>query len=195
MELRIVIPRHGGMQNYERMKFLFEMITKHVKPITGVALEIGCAECGSTVYLAKACIRKKITRIFAIDTFNGTPGVPQRYDCYELARRTLTKHHLLRHVELIRANSSEYPWREGIDVLHIDADHSFDAVQRDIRKYSPFVSVGGIVILDDYDASHQGVRKATDDFINDNEAFEIIGINYQGDEGGSICLQRRVQTS
>jgi len=84
-----------------------------------------------------------------------------------------------------------YNWRKQIDVLHLDADHSYEAVVQDIKKYAPFITDGGIIIYDDYDNTHPGVRKAVHEFVLIREDFEIIGVHYEGLEHGSICLRKR----
>lgn len=40
-------------------------------------------------------------------------------------------------------------WKEPIDLLVIDGDHSEDGVQRDWNDWSPFVKPGGVVIFHD----------------------------------------------
>lgn len=74
--------------------------------------------------------------------------------------------------------------------MHIDGDHDYVAVKKDIDKYSKFLTQGGLMILDDYDKTHQGVRKAVHEFLINNSDFEIVAINFQGDAYGSICLKR-----
>jgi predicted O-methyltransferase YrrM len=40
-------------------------------------------------------------------------------------------------------------WREPIDLLFIDADHSFEAVTRDFREWGRHVRPGGVILLHD----------------------------------------------
>ena len=40
-------------------------------------------------------------------------------------------------------------WREPIDLLFIDADHSFEAVTRDFRDWGRHVRPGGVILLHD----------------------------------------------
>ncbi len=48
---------------------------------------------------------------------------------------------------------------ESIDVLHIDGDHSYDAVSRDYQIYSPLVRTGGVIILHDIDNPNYEVAR------------------------------------
>jgi predicted O-methyltransferase YrrM len=54
-------------------------------------------------------------------------------------------------VVLLRRRSDEAApdWRDPIDMLFIDADHSWDAIARDWRDWTPHVVVGGVVALHD----------------------------------------------
>ena len=54
-------------------------------------------------------------------------------------------------VEFIQKLSYEavQGWQEPIDVLFIDADHSYQAVRKDWDDWSPYVKVGGIIALHD----------------------------------------------
>ncbi|HVQ40327.1 MAG TPA: class I SAM-dependent methyltransferase, partial [Pyrinomonadaceae bacterium] len=40
-------------------------------------------------------------------------------------------------------------WREPVDFLFIDGDHSYEGCLRDWREWSPFVNLGGIVAFHD----------------------------------------------
>ncbi len=63
----------------------------------------------------------------------------------------------LQKLHLVRGNSLDPAIRErtatltsnGVDVLFIDGDHSYDGVSGDFRMYSPLVVPGGIVALHD----------------------------------------------
>jgi hypothetical protein len=41
-------------------------------------------------------------------------------------------------------------WRDPIELLWIDGDHSYAGADLDLRKWSPFVIPGGILALHDY---------------------------------------------
>ena len=54
---------------------------------------------------------------------------------------------------------------DNVRMLHVDADHSYDAVFRDLCKFAPTLSRGGVLIVDDYhQRCHPGVQAATCDF-------------------------------
>src|SRR4029079_6945157 len=68
LELGFVLPPLDTMQNYPRLKFLHDCIRQFAPP-TGVALEIGCFKCSSTVFIANACEKVRIQKVYAMDLF------------------------------------------------------------------------------------------------------------------------------
>ena len=52
-------------------------------------------------------------------------------------------------VTLINMKSHRVDWNDAIGLLFVDGDHSYEGVKRDIDKYTPFVEVGGYVIMHD----------------------------------------------
>jgi hypothetical protein len=51
---------------------------------------------------------------------------------------------------------------QKVDMVFIDADHSYDSVTRDILNYRPFVRKGGVLSGHDYSSVWPGVRRAVD---------------------------------
>lgn len=189
VELGFALPPLDTMQNYKRLKFLHDCIVKFA-PATGVGLEVGCYKCSSTVFIANACAKVNVRNIYAIDLFTGTPSWGATVDYLESAQHTIARYRLTDRVTLIREHSLRYPWKEPLSVLHIDADHSYEAARNDIQKYTPFIVEGGIVVFDDYDVSHAGVTKAVHQLLAEDSRFEVVAANYQGAEFGSLCLRR-----
>lgn len=61
-----------------------------------------------------------------------------------------------------------------IDLLFIDAGHTYDDVKKDFTNYSPLVKSKGYIIFDDYTQTHPGVISFCDE-INE-EHFKKIGV-------------------
>lgn len=57
---------------------------------------------------------------------------------------------------------------ESLDAVFIDADHSYDAVKKDLNFWWKKVRKGGWVLGDDYNSCHPGTTKAVDEFANVN---------------------------
>lgn len=64
-------------------------------------------------------------------------------------KQKIKKFRLEDHIVLIRKSSEEAPLIEGIDILHIDGNHSEEASFLDVTKWVPLVRRGGIIIFDD----------------------------------------------
>jgi predicted O-methyltransferase YrrM len=65
----------------------------------------------------------------------------------------------------------------GIDVLFIDGDHSYNGVQDDFRFFHPLVRHKGIVVFDDYADSQSSpqVKPAVDNIAKSDKTFQVIG--------------------
>ncbi|MGO1120807.1 class I SAM-dependent methyltransferase [Rhodovibrionaceae bacterium A322] len=55
------------------------------------------------------------------------------------------------------------------DLIHIDAAHDYESVQRDIRTYWDLVRPGGFLVGDDYADQWPGVVQAVDDFVEEQQ--------------------------
>ena len=189
LELGFALPPLDTMQNYTRLKFLHDCIVRFA-PTSGIAVELGCYKCSSTVFIANACRKAKVPHTYAIDLFTGTQSWGLGVDYQHEAQEKLASYGLTNVVTLIRANTLEVDWTKKISALHIDADHAYEAVWADISKYTPFIEPNGIVVFDDYDVDHPGVTKAVHRLLLEDPSFEIAAANYQGHEFGSVCLRR-----
>lgn len=73
-------------------------------------------------------------------------------------------------VEIVRAWSNEAVSRfkdNSIDLLYLDANHSYDACKQDLELWFPKIKKGGIFAGHDYcagDGVGHGVKKAVDEF-------------------------------
>ena len=55
------------------------------------------------------------------------------------------------------------------DSIFIDADHSYEGVKRDTELYIPYLKLGGMVIYHDINSPGCGIKKYTDELINDSK--------------------------
>ena len=56
-----------------------------------------------------------------------------------------------------------------INMIHIDGDHSYSGVKKDLELYWDKIKSNGIIIIDDYHMPC--IRKATEEFIKNNKEF------------------------
>lgn len=83
-------------------------------------------------------------------------------------------------VELWSMSSMDatYRYKENINLIHIDADHSYEAVLADCVEWLPKVIVGGYACFDDYGHnSLPGVFKAVTEYMEDIElhTWKFVG--------------------
>ncbi len=68
---------------------------------------------------------------------------------------------------------------DNIDILHIDGDHSYNAVIKDYNLYKDKVNTGGFIVFDDYHdyKSSPEVKPAVDKIVSEIESkkYEVIG--------------------
>lgn len=109
----------------------------------GIVVELGTYEGSTAVYLARGA-----HRVFSIDPFfRGRLGVSYG--------RQISRVHRSRakaaNVEFIKGLSYEVApnFCHPIDVLFIDADHTYEAIQRDWDDWCPKVRNGGYIALHD----------------------------------------------
>jgi len=63
----------------------------------------------------------------------------------------------------LSSNEAVKAWDQPIDLLFIDADHSYEGCLDDWNNFSPFVKPGGWVFFHDCDATSPGVEQVFDE--------------------------------
>lgn len=109
-------------------------------------VELGVFEGATSLVLRKAMATNG--KLWCVDPFPcGRFGISYQYS---IAFREVNKS-TNGTVEFIQKLSHEVVqgWQEPIDLLFIDADHSYQAVRKDWDDWSSYVKVGGIIALHD----------------------------------------------
>ena len=119
-----------------------------------VVVEIGVFR-GSSLYLmAEIALRNNIRCGFlGVDTWGGdivwNPGTVEMSDAEEQAKRLVSGYG---NVLLLKDTgwraSLAFP-RRSVDLVHIDADHSYEGVKRDFENWLPKLAPEGIMLLHD----------------------------------------------
>lgn len=65
----------------------------------------------------------------------------------------------------IKGHSNRVLWNRPIDLLFIDANHDLKHVRQDIKKYTPLVKKGGVVLFHDCDETSPGVVQAVEEWV------------------------------
>jgi hypothetical protein len=72
--------------------------------------------------------------------------------------------------------AKRWPKERKIGLLFIDAEHAYEAVREDFDAWSPFVSPGGYVVLDDVPGWYGPTKLVLDVVVFDGqENFRIVG--------------------
>lgn len=73
----------------------------------------------------------------------------------------------------IFGNSSTISWELDIDVLYIDADHTFAGCSKDFFNYEKFLNPGGLLIFDDYTQPNNPANEVAK-FVDSIRNYEVI---------------------
>jgi len=128
-----------------------------------VACEIGSYFGASTGFLAAAASLKRGT-LHCVDVWdNRAMGREPAGDTFaEFTRNTARFFsHLVVHRGEADAMAAQVPG--DLDLLFIDGDHSYAAVQADLANYGPKLKPGGVLLLHDF--TYPEVQRATSEFL------------------------------
>jgi predicted O-methyltransferase YrrM len=143
---------------------ILELVEQH-RP--KVCVELGSWQGASAIPVARS-IRRWGGTLTCVDTWggdiheaNGTPWM------LTSCARNIGLSGVAGNIRLIPTTTRDASawWTEPIDYLYVDADHSYEAVQADLRAWVPHVKPGGLILGDDYGHhSFPGVARAWDEF-------------------------------
>jgi len=129
-------------------------------PAGGTVVEVGTWKGRSAIAMCDALDGKDGVSFHAVDTFLGNEGIERMHERHgaEIAEDRIYREFLENSrpypfVEVVRLSSAEASTQfetESIDLLFVDADHSFDQVLLDIRNWFGKVKVGGVIAGHDY---------------------------------------------
>lgn len=114
--------------------------------IKGRILETGTGYGESAAFFAS---EKFGWRIYTVDGF-GIYGDGRIYDQWDREKVEKINKALPYNVIQILGNSQKIPWELPIDLLFIDADHSYEGCKADFDNYAPYVEQFGFICFDDY---------------------------------------------
>jgi predicted O-methyltransferase YrrM len=150
-----------------------------MKKRAGVIVELGSWTGGGALLMAPYLEHEG--SYHAVDTFNADTMSDEYMRNYLKGRKHLDvfndniaplKRKVVVHQGQTNDIAATWPKGRAIDLLFIDADHSYAAVAADFRNWSPFVREGGIIAFHDYYSDvrkygHPGVRKFVDELRSD----------------------------
>lgn len=141
-------------------------------PPNPITVEVGCAECN---YSLDIVARWGSGKHYAIDVWNHHPhqrgdgSQPQDWHnanyekCLEKFKPYLDRVIMMRGISWDMAINIP---DNSVDFISIDADHSYEAVKKDIAAFWPKLKSGGVITFHDYLAIEYGVNDAVHQFAN-----------------------------
>lgn len=170
---------------------LLARLYHYANEMAGTVVEIGAYRGASTVALAMGVRDAGRGHIHSIDPHKDFHGVlggvfsPEDHALFESALRKHGVEEWVTH-HCTESGFAVKNWTEGISLLWIDGDHSYDGVAADLQCWLPFVSDGGIVILDDHSPGSE-VEAAVRDHLPFSRFIPIERI------GNALVLQRTAE--
>ena len=149
-------------------------------------VEVGTWLGRSTAFLAVEIRRsgKKIS-LHCVDTFSGTPDTPCHASvvqahggriraAFDAAMERGGVSDVVEVIEADSAVAADSFAHESLDFVFIDADHSYEAVRRDIEAWAPKVRAGGVLAGHDYSVDFPGVIRAVTEYLSKYDAERKI---------------------
>lgn len=171
-------------------------------------VEIGSWLGKSSVVFGLACKGKRSARVTCIDPFDAT-GDERSAKTYK--RKSMALENSLfqnftanvkdagvaSYIDPIKGLSvpAAETWKDPIDIVFIDGDHTYEAVCADIRAWAPHIKPGGIMCLHDVyfeplktGKEHIGPGNAVRDLIQDSDRWVVV------DHINSLFIARRTDS-
>lgn len=145
-----------------------------------VAVEIGTDDGSTTVPLLLGCVAAGGV-LHSVDPAQCDPA---HATVFATAQSSKWRFHRM----TSEAFAPECP--DGVDLVFIDGDHSYEGVALDWRLYSPKVRVGGLVVLHDAcnTADFPGIAQLIEEEIRPRTDWGVAQLNYG--YGLTICERR-----
>jgi len=131
----------------------FQLIVDLAQP--NLIVEIGTGRGDSTLAFAEGLAMTGRGHIITMDID----------ECRE-AKRVIKEAYVNDFVTFLTIDSLKVNIESDIDILFVDGLHNYNQVKAEIKKYSPFIGTGGMIIFhDSYNPAHKGVMKAIQEFV------------------------------
>ena len=184
---KLLVRDSGGACSPEKFMYIYQNFikNKNIKVIVEIGVYNGC-------FLLPITVLNNNVLSYGIDPYKPylQTDIENNKKLFELAKSmsmnanflenvynrliaNITEHKI--NVKIIRdtAENAIINFEDNtIDILHIDGNHDYNSVLKDIQLYSKKIISNGIIVMDDI--NWQGVKKALDEFLSVNNNFKII---------------------
>lgn len=133
--------------------------------VNGNAVEVGSYLGASACFLAKGLATNPSSRLYCVDTWNNDAMSEGTRDTFSIFMRNTTRFSKI--ISPLRGRSVDVSanFRESIQFLFLDGDHSFEGISSDWASWSRYLVPGAIVVLHDIGWA-EGVQRHFDHTIS-----------------------------
>ncbi len=174
-----IVPKEvvrNTLVDYPRLYALYDYILE-TKSVKGEVAEVGVYKGGTALWLA---LNLEAKSLYLFDTFEGMPKVDKTVDLhntgdfadtsldyvYSVLFPILSPMHI--HKGVFPQENSQYIANNKFSLVHLDVD-IYSSVYDCLTFFTPRMSPGGIIVLDDYlEPNCPGAKLAADKFCKEN---------------------------
>lgn len=169
---------YESIEGWFNMEKQYRKLLDHV-PMHGKFVELGAWKGKSTCFLLTEAINDGIPRdIYVVDTFAGSDLTEQERIAYKGIKQSDIVKQFFSNVVLCNkllksvfiqdsAEAAKNFSENSVDVIFIDAGHSYESVSKDIIAWLPKMVKGGIMAGHDYNESWPGVIEAVNELLGE----------------------------
>lgn len=169
---------YQNIEGWFNMEEQYRKLLDHV-PMYGTFVELGCWKGRSTAFLLTENINDGIPRtIVVVDNFIGSTNTEVEKQVYKRVKRDKLYAEFMENISpakqdlfsviIDESNKAARFFSDNcVDVIFIDAGHSYENVKADITAWLPKMKKGGIMAGHDYNDSWPGVIKAVNELLGE----------------------------
>jgi hypothetical protein len=156
-------------------------------PENPICAEVGCAE----GLFSADILRWPAGKLYMVDAWEtldttGDGASPQEWHDKNYSDAMKRVEPYKENVEVLRGVSWEMANKvedESLDLVYLDAGHSYECVKRDLAAWFPKIKKGGVMAGHDYENNSYGVKRAVVDFCKGRFDVNSIPENKMEDAG------------
>jgi predicted O-methyltransferase YrrM len=131
-----------------------------------IMVEVGSFKGDSTIIFAKS---GKFREIYCVDPFKNNIGditdIVNMSKVEKHFKKTVSKYNFIYHIKELSTIAADQFDDESLDLVYVDALHTYEALKADLKAWLPKVKKGGFISGHDYRSRFKGVIKAVNEVI------------------------------